>query len=82
MTQAQNKPIRYKDGGMTRVDAEHLAQKMWSNGDAIGQVRWRRYRTPRFWVGVCFSDGRKPETKGQSNVDWESAFAQATGELK
>lgn len=64
---------------MTRIEAEDKAAKLWSNGEAIGQVRWRRYRTPRFWVGVCFSDGRKPETKGSSNVDWESAFAIADG---
>jgi hypothetical protein len=67
---------------MTRKKAEELSAKLWSKGDAIGQVRWRRYRTPRFWVGVCYADGRKPETKGSSNVDWESAFAIANGELR
>lgn len=67
---------------MNRLDAEKLSAEMWSNGDAIGQVRWRRYKTPRFWVGVCFADGRSPETKGSSNVDWESAFAVAAGALR
>lgn len=67
---------------MTRLQAEDFAQELWSGGDAIGQVRWRRYRTPRFWVGVCFTGGRMPETKGSSNVDWESAFAQATGDVR
>ena len=78
----RNKPIRYRNGGMTHADAEHLAQKMWSEGAAIGQVRWRRAKTPRFWVGVCFTDGRRPETKGSSNVDWETAFAIAEGLLR
>ncbi len=67
---------------MTRIEAEVRAAALWSQGDAIGQVRWRRYRTPRFWVGVCFADGRSPETKGSSNVNWESAFAIAAGELR
>ncbi len=70
---------RNKHRDMTRADAEHLAQKMWSEGAAIGQARWRRTKTPRFWVGVCFTDGRRPETKGSSNVDWETAFAIAQG---
>jgi hypothetical protein len=63
---------------MTAWGAELRAARLWSKGDAVGQVRWRRRRSPRFWVGICFSDERKPETKGESNVDWESAFAQAT----
>lgn len=68
---------------MTRSDAEQLAQKMFSDGDtAIGQVRWRRYKSPRFRVVVCFTDGRTPITKGASNVDWETAFAIARGDLK
>ena len=79
MTMARNTALRYRDGGMTRAGAEHLAQKLWTDGPAVGQVRWRRTRTPRFWVGVCFADGRAPETKGESNVDWESAFTQAIG---
>lgn len=68
--------------GMTRDDAERKAAEMWSDGAAVGQVRWRRSKTPRFWVGVCFTDGRSPETKGASNVDWETAFAVARGDLK
>jgi len=66
---------------MTREDAERKADRLWSTEDgiAIGQVRWRRHKSPRFWVGVVFTDGRRPETKGASNVDWESAFAIASG---
>ena len=67
---------------MTRTEAEQRAAALWSSGDAIGQVRWRRHKTPRFWVGVCFADGRRPETKGSSNVDWETAFAIAAGNLR
>lgn len=60
---------------MTRDEAEKLAARLWSDDSAVGQVRWRRSRSPRFWVGVLFSDGRSKATKGESNVDWESAFA-------
>ena len=61
---------------MTRSQAEDLAAAMYTDDEhAVGQVRWRRSHAPRFWVGVCFTDGRPPETKGASNVDWESAFA-------
>jgi hypothetical protein len=67
---------------MTRKEAEQLAAELWSSGNAIGQVRWRRHKTPRFWVGVLFVDGRPPVTKGTSNVNWETAFAIATGALK
>jgi len=67
---------------MTRKAAEELAEKLWTKGKAIGQVRWRRKRTPRFWVGICFTDGRSPEVKGTSNVDWESAFAHARGDIR
>jgi len=73
---------RFCNGHLTQAGAEHLAQQMWTNGAAVGQVRWRRTRTPRFWVGLCFTDGRPPETMGESNVDWESAFALAQGNIR
>jgi hypothetical protein len=67
---------------MRKIDAERMADRMWSSGDAVGVVRWRRSKTPRFWVGVCFTDGRAPQAKGTSNVNWETAFAVATGRIK
>lgn len=69
---------------MTRSDAEHRADRLWTteDGSAVGQVRWRRRSSPRFKVLVCFTDGRSPEIKGASNVDWETAFAIAEGKLK
>jgi hypothetical protein len=74
--------VQYRRGKMTARGAELYAIRLWSRGSAIGQVRWRRRRTPRFWVGICFDDGRAPETKGTSNVDWEAAFAIAEGKLQ
>jgi hypothetical protein len=69
---------------MTNRMAQQIAEQKWSTDDdvAVGVVRWRRTHTPRFWVGVVFTDGRRPETKGESNVDWESAFAHADGAFR
>ena len=74
--------VQYRRGKMTTWGAELYAIRLWSKDGAIGQVRWRRHKSPRFWVGVCFDDGRAPETKGTSNVDWETAFAIAQGLLR
>lgn len=65
---------------MTRKQAQAEAERRWSAGEvAVGVVRWRRHRSPRFWVGIVFTDGRPPQEAGTSNVDWESAFAIADG---
>lgn len=64
---------------MTFDQANERARVLWGDDVVIGIARWRRSRSPRFRVGVCFTDGRPPQIRGESNVDWESAFAQAIG---
>jgi hypothetical protein len=42
---------------------------------ALAEKLWSR-------SGTAFLNGTVAKTLGRSDVDWESAFAQATGDLK
>lgn len=64
---------------MNAREAEELAQKLWGSDTRIGRVRRGRTRSPLFRVGYVDINGGGAWL-GESNVDWESAFANATRE--
>lgn len=61
---------------VTARDAEELAQHLWGSDTRIGRAR-RGRKHPRFAVGYCDVDSGRSVTMGTSDVDWESAFANA-----
>ena len=74
------KPRKAAPHHLTARQAEEEAHRLWGNDTRIGKVR-RGRKSPRFTVGfVDLKEGAK--TMGTSNVDWESAFAIATGEMQ
>lgn len=69
---------------MKMREAAALAEKLWSRGgpDAFTEtidIVQRKHTSPRFLVGFAYLDGTKAHTMRRSDVDWESACAQATG---
>lgn len=67
---------------MKMKQAYEIVHRMYGRGDR-GTVGWlkRNRREPLFVVGFTSIDGihgAKAHSMGSSNVDWESAFANAT----
>lgn len=66
---------------MTAREAELLADQLWGNGETrFGRAR-RGRKSPKFSVGYA-DVGGTATTVATSDVDWESAFALATGALR
>lgn len=60
-------------------DAWALAARLYSSPIAEGWVR-RGRKSPRFVVGYTSLTEGRARVVGSSDVDWESAFANAQGE--